>query len=355
MKESDQRGHHLLRKYVILSFRVDETKKLANAKIWIKIKIKMQRVKIILKKVRTPSVSSQSTSKSAQSTSKSAQSTSKSAQSAQSTSKSAQSTSKSAQSAQSAQSTSKSAQSTSKSAQSTSKSAQSTSKSTQLTGNEKRKASCKKVGGAKKREGHSKETLFNSFWGNPDAELTYKAEADCTIFPNTQKSKELMKQLDNVFNLPDSCEYKCSLKSGISLQFTLGRIPEISEAKTREEKLAAFKKPELWRKYLMKDQSNSPADFMVYRDSEKNVWVFFLMEEVVQHIANECSWRFTESGRSIKGDFEDSSRKGRSVYLTYEHRSTHNSDFLGANCGLGKKFIELLKDKLTHLVVSDPK
>lgn len=223
-----------------------------------------------------------------------------------------------------------------------------------LTGNEKRKASCKKVGGAKKREGHSKESLFNSFWGDPNAELTYKAEADCTIFPNTEKSKELMKQLNNVFTLPETCSYKCSLKSGISLQFTLGRIPEISEAKTPEEKLAAFKKPELWRKYLMKSQSNSPADFMVYRDSETSNWVFFLMEDVVQHIANECTWRFTETGRSIKGDFEDSSKKGRSVYLTYEHRSTHNSDFLGANCGLGKKFIELLKDKLTHLIVADP-
>ena len=56
-----------------------------------------------------------------------------------------------------------------------------------LTGNDKRKESCKKVGGGKKRIGHKREDDFNRKY-NPEALGTteYGAKSDCIISPKHQ-------------------------------------------------------------------------------------------------------------------------------------------------------------------------
>jgi hypothetical protein len=92
---------------------------------------------------------------------------------------------------------------------------------------------------------------------------------------------------------------------------------------------------------LKKINSDKPVDLLVYKDTNNNRWIFFNIDDIINFIANECIWRKLSTGR-IKGDFNDNSRKGKSQYITYEYRNTHNSYFLGLNGNKGKKFIELL-------------
>ena len=216
-----------------------------------------------------------------------------------------------------------------------------------LTGNEKRKASCKAVGGAKKRAGHSHEAVFNNFFGLGDqTEITYKAEADCVISNTTPGGVTLLSQLTEKFGtLPN---HNVSVKSGKNLQFVLGNIPEITGA---EDKVAVMSQRSLWETYLGKSKSGAPAGLLVYRKGKN--WKFFLMGQVIEHIVQKGTWRLLSSGR-IKGDFADSSPKGTRQYLTYEFRSTHKSHFLGANGGKGEQWIDLLTASLPHVIVADP-
>ena len=101
-------------------------------------------------------------------------------------------------------------------------------------------------------------------------------------------------------------------------------------------------------KYLKKNGSDKPADILVYLDMNKKEWVFFNMDNVIEFIASNCVWRILESGR-IKGDFMDTSKKGKRQYLTYEYRKTHNSYFLGANGGKGREFIVLLMNNIPYM------
>lgn len=217
----------------------------------------------------------------------------------------------------------------------------------ELKGNEKRKASCKAVGGAKKRAGHSHEADFNKFFGLGDqTEITYKAEADCVISDSTASGSALLKQLTDKFGpLPN---HNLSLKSGKNLQFVLGNIPEITGA---TDKVAVMSQRSLWETYLGKSKSGSPAGLLVYRKGKH--WTFFLMSNVLDHIVQKATWRLLPTGR-MKGDFADSSPKGIRQYLTYEFRATHKSHFLGANGGKGEQWIELLTASLPHVIVADP-
>lgn len=210
---------------------------------------------------------------------------------------------------------------------------------TPLTGNAKRKASCKQIGGAKKRRGHYLEGIFNQQFGDPQCALTYKAEADCTLCDANIATKALLETLTKTigWTAADPTHRSISLKSGSNLQFTLGNIPEITNA---TDKLAVMNSKALWNKYLKKSESAKPAGLLVYFDADAKSWIFFQMDQVIEFIVTKGIFRLLDTGR-IKGDFESN---GKSLqYLTYEYRETHGSHFLGANGGKGKPFIALLK------------
>jgi hypothetical protein len=216
-----------------------------------------------------------------------------------------------------------------------------------LTGNDKRKASCKAIGGEKKRKGHDTEDIFNKKFGIV-SNTTYKAEADCSISEENPRGAALLEALNDRFGV-FSANKNVSIKTGKNLQFVLGRIDEISGATTDEEKLAAISQEALWQKYLRKDFSEKPADWLAYFTSNEGdgfqTWSIFNMKQVIEFILKGCKWRVLETGR-MKGDFEDDSKKGVRQYLTYEYRTTHKSHFLGANGGKGKEFIDLLKNNI---------
>lgn len=210
---------------------------------------------------------------------------------------------------------------------------------TTMTSNEKRKASCKAVGSEKKRSGHKREDLFGLRFCDPAA-ITYKAEADKII-----TNAELLAQLNATIGPVRSGG--TSIKSGKNLQFTLGRIPEITDA---SDKCLAMKDRSLWEKYLGKTHSATPADILCYKT--ETGWIFFNMSDVITFIVTHATWRELSTGR-IKGDFPDTSRGGSSQYLTYEYRATHGSHFLGANGNKGKPFIQLLMANLRFTEVAD--
>jgi hypothetical protein len=208
-----------------------------------------------------------------------------------------------------------------------------------LTGNDKRKDSCKKVGGAKKRVGHQREELFNAQFGTAGAEITYRAEADCTL-SKTPSNETILRTLG--LDPGDPTSWNVSLKSGNNLQFTLGNIPEITSHTEQAPKLAALSSSEFWNKYLKKCNSQQPCGILSYLD-EANTWTFFSMDKVIQHVIEHTTWRMLDTGR-IKGDMPTTSKKGSKQVFTYEYRPTHKSHFFGANGGQGKTFIGLLKE-----------
>jgi hypothetical protein len=136
-------------------------------------------------------------------------------------------------------------------------------------GNERRKASCKAIGGAKKIAGHK----FKEQFGGPVLQpTTYKSEADATLI-----NPEVLSRLKNVIGLiPDG---HASLKSGKNLQFTLGRIDEITSTANDAEKIAAMSQRPLWEKYLKKTESGKPASLLVYWNGTN--WIFFKMDDVI--------------------------------------------------------------------------
>jgi len=203
-----------------------------------------------------------------------------------------------------------------------------------LKGNEKRKASCTKVGGEKKKIGHIREKEFTKQYNinELNSPTEYGPKSDTSIDVNHPISEVLKEELKvsgaNVSN-----------KSGNNIQFTLGQIPELKDIETND--LTPQLVREIFNKYLKKSNSDKPADILVYKDVENSRWIFFNMDHIIEYITNNCIWRKLDSGR-IKGDFKDNTKKGFSQYITYEYRDTHKSYFLGLNGGQGKKFIELL-------------
>lgn len=201
-----------------------------------------------------------------------------------------------------------------------------------MNGNDKRKISCKKVGGEKKRIGHEIEKEFTRQYNINDLDkpIEYGAKADTSIDINHPICEILKQRLNiNRFNV--------SNKSGNNIQFTLGQIIELKDIEI--ELLTKDKIINIFNKYLKKINSDKPVDLLVYKDTDR--WIFFNIDDIINFIANECKWRKLSTGR-IKGDFNDNSRKGISQYITYEYRNTHNSYFLGLNGNKGKRFIELL-------------
>lgn len=218
----------------------------------------------------------------------------------------------------------------------------------ELKGNEKRIASCKKVGGDKKRVGHAREIDFKIQY-NPSSvnqKIEYGATSDTQIDPTHPIVEKLKTELGI-----SGTSLNVSNKSGKNIQFTLGKIPEL-EGDTNIDWICDKQNSRLlFNKYLKKTDSLAPADLMVYKDIDRNKWMFFNMDHVVEFIVENAIWRKLDTGR-LKGDFTDNSKKGLSQYLTYEYRSTHKSYFLGLNGGKGQEFIELLKNKIA--MVEEP-
>lgn len=211
-----------------------------------------------------------------------------------------------------------------------------------LSGNAKRKQSCQRVGGEKKRVGHKREDDFKRQF-HP-ASLTEVTEYGATSDTWLAKSSDIANTLRNKFELADRDLY-VSNKSGNNIQLTLGKIAELEAENGLEWINDANNCRTLFNKYLKKQESVRPADLLVYKDLRINKWLFYKMDDVVDFIVNNVKWRKLDSGR-IKGDFDDGSKKGYGQYITYEYRATHNSHFLGMNGNKGIVFIDLLKRKI---------
>ena len=93
-----------------------------------------------------------------------------------------------------------------------------------LNGNDKRKISCKKVGGEKKRIGHEIEKEFTRQYNSNDLDkpIEYGAKADTSIDIN-HPICEILKQTLNING------FNVSNKSGNNIQFTLGQIIELKD------------------------------------------------------------------------------------------------------------------------------
>ena len=211
-----------------------------------------------------------------------------------------------------------------------------------LTGNEKRVQSCKLVGGGKKKEGHNKERTFNARFNPKCSDITMKAESDCQI----SEKHEILKILKENEVIENMDQRNTSNKSGKSIQFVLGKIPELLIYDNLEWIQNEDNFKQLLEKYLKKSESDRPADLLVY-DTD-NSRLFFNMDHVINYMVKNCKFRKLASGR-IKGDFEDDSKKGKRQYFTYEYRGKgHKSHFIGFSGGKGKPFIKLLKTKIKY-------
>tara|TARA_Y100000389_G_scaffold174123_1_gene183831 strand:- start:6318 stop:7007 length:690 start_codon:yes stop_codon:yes gene_type:complete len=212
-------------------------------------------------------------------------------------------------------------------------------------GNLKRIESCRKIGSIKKLRGHKIEDYFNKQFNTSNiGKIEYGATSDCEINLKFCKDKNKVKKMRKKLVM-ERGQNDCSIKSGNTIQFTLGNIPELKVEDNLD--VIKSKSKEIFNKYLKKSESNSPSDLLVYYHNDSNKWVFFKMDDVISYISEKCMWRKLKSGR-LKGNFNDSSKKGNRQYLTYECRTRgkgKKSYFLGANGGKnGKKFIELLMD-----------
>ena len=206
--------------------------------------------------------------------------------------------------------------------------------------NQQRIESCRRVGEYVRWLGHTFEKDFLAQF-NPsevDSAPSYRAEADTQIDESNPVYQVLIKKLGVMGN-------SVTNKSSNNIQFTLGNIPEIQISNECVERLNNDKifVRHLFEKYLAKSTSNRPAHILCYHHDALNCWVFFSMKNVIEYVSTRCKWRLTSSGRSLKGDFPDASKKGKRQYLTIELRKGKGI-FFGANGNKGRQLIELLMD-----------
>jgi hypothetical protein len=205
--------------------------------------------------------------------------------------------------------------------------------------NEKRKQSCKKVGGDKKRGGHRIEKEFEKQF-NPekkDTKTEYGATSDTEII----KDSEIYHILEEKIGIDGT---NVSNKSGNNIQITLGKeIPELSCENNLENMNYKEISKKVFLRHLKKIESTKPADILVYKHEKEKQWIFFNMDHIIEYIVDNCKWRKLESGR-LKGDFKcNDSKKEEKQYLTYEYRK-NKGYFLGFNGNRGIEFIKLLMD-----------
>ena len=113
-----------------------------------------------------------------------------------------------------------------------------------LKGNDKRKASCKKIGGEKKEIGHKREKDFLKQYNITEinSPLEYGAKSDTSI-DLLHPICEILKEQLNVST------FNVSNKSGNNIQFTLGQIPELKDIEIEEFNNPIFTL-NLFNKYL---------------------------------------------------------------------------------------------------------
>ena len=205
--------------------------------------------------------------------------------------------------------------------------------------NEKRKQSCKKVGGDKKRGGHRIEKEFEKQFNSEkkDTKTEFGPTSDTEIVKDSEIHNIVNKKLGvNGTNV--------SNKSGNNIQINLGKeIPELAcENNLENINNKEISKP-IFLRHLKKTESTKPADMLVYKHEKEKKWIFFNMDHIIEYIVDNCKWRKLESGR-LKGDFKcNDSKKEEKQYLTYEYR-TNKGYFLGFNGNRGIEFIKLLMD-----------
>lgn len=205
--------------------------------------------------------------------------------------------------------------------------------------NQKRIESCRAVGERERKFGHERERFFLRQFNQSETvskHKSYKAEADTTFDP----AHPVFRILVEILNVVGNC---VSNKGGSSIQLVLGRLEEIKISQEIVDKLngdIGFVR-NLFEKYLAKSMSDKPAHILAYLHGPRKSWIMFNMGAVVDFLCEKCRWRLTPSGRSIKGDIEDHSKKGQRQYVTIEFRKGKGM-FLGFNGNKGKQFIELL-------------
>ena len=209
-----------------------------------------------------------------------------------------------------------------------------------------------------KRRGHQKEAKFNDQFGSEKYKTNYtNVGADNYI----SKSNPFYSVLAEYFNIKSEEDLSVSLKSSNTIQISLGNMPELTDrnklivssvkmSKTGREatkvdhgisfsnQIEVLKSRVFWNKYLKK------GEFLCYDSGD--TYYFFLMDEVIHFIIENCNWRILDTGR-LKGDFLYKNKSKQ--FLTYEYRSEKKSFVLGAHGGKkGKEFIELLKDNVKY-------
>ena len=109
-----------------------------------------------------------------------------------------------------------------------------------LKGNDKRKESCKKIGGEKKRIGHDIEVEFMKQFNNPEFirhqkakeegknTIEYGATSD-TIIDESHPVRDVLKDILSITGV------NVTNKSGSNIQFVLGNIPEFKQIQTAAE------------------------------------------------------------------------------------------------------------------------
>lgn len=216
-----------------------------------------------------------------------------------------------------------------------------------------------------KKNGHQREQKFNDFFGNNDKINYSGASSDCCL--SLQNNSELIEKLNKYLLVPKQ-DLGVSVKGGTTIQFHLGKLPELTSSKfsisknekghtvfdhgiTFQQQLNALTSVNFWNKYLKK------GDVLCY-DDDLGTRYFFNMDSVIQWIIKNVNWRILDTGR-IKGDiFDKKSNKLKQGIITYEYRKEeHKKSCVIGACGgknnnaNGIRFITFLKEDVPFVEV----
>ena len=204
----------------------------------------------------------------------------------------------------------------------------------------------------KKKLGHAEESTFNVIFGDKKVgDMNFSGAAEDNFISNKTYKNRIEKDLGKLK------DYTVSLKSGVTWQFHIGRIDELSElrkikiSKTRDDltkivhnidfntQLKALSSKSFWNKYLKK------GEILCYINQNKK-YTFFKMDDVITFLRKKVEWRLLPTGR-LKGYISFNNRKYS--LITIEYRDTHKSFALGAMGGKsGLKLFEILLGNIKY-------
>lgn len=203
-----------------------------------------------------------------------------------------------------------------------------------------------------KKIGHKREVNFNAQFGIEGYKINFSGSSADNII---SKESYVDPILRDKFNISDPSLLDVSLKSGNTIQFHLGNIPELTDRTLMEivstdnlptkvshgipfeEQRTNLKDKKFWNKYLKKGK------ILCYVEDEDH-YTFFCMNSIIEFVIDKCTWRKLPTGR-LKGNFI---YRGKSLQiLTYEYRSDKKQFVLGAHGSKkGKAFVNLLKENI---------